>query len=191
MRRGGGTNLQRALQSAFGRASVQRRVRRADGAQIVMEIELIGLGDGNVLFVGHDITERVEMAERLERERQRLQLAQTVSHIGSGEIHLISGALWWSDEMFRLFGFEPAETPPAFELIWERVHPDDRAMARATTQRVQQGIGHAPFVFRVVLPDGTTPAPAPALGDRARRGRRRGARHARGLRRHGATGGAG
>jgi PAS domain-containing protein len=28
-------------------------------------------------------------------------------------------------------------------------------MVRTTTQRVQQGIGHAPFVYRVVLPDGT------------------------------------
>ncbi|MFA7297306.1 MAG: PAS domain-containing protein [Dehalococcoidia bacterium] len=151
-----GANLARALQSAFGRASVQRRVRRGDSSEVVIEAELIGLGDGNVLFVGHDITERVELADRLERERQRLRMAQTISHVGNGEIDLITGARWWSEEMYRLFGFEPGSTPPAFKLIWARVHPDDRAMAQAATERVQQGIGHAPFVFRLVLPDGTT-----------------------------------
>ena len=151
-----GANLQRALTSPFGRAAVQRRIRRRDGSEVIVEVELIGLGDGNVLFVGHDVTDRVELAERLERERQRLRLAQEISHIGSGEIDLVSGQRWWSDEMFRLFGFEPVAQPPAYDVIWARVHPDDRAIARATTEHVMQGIGHAPFTFRLVLPDGST-----------------------------------
>ena len=70
-----GANVRRAIEPTFGRASVQRRLRRGDETEMIIETEMIGLGNGNMLFVGHDITERVELATRLERERQRLRLA--------------------------------------------------------------------------------------------------------------------
>ena len=149
-----GEHVARALESAFGRASVQRRVRRGDGSELIVEIEMIALGDGNMLFVGHDITERVALAERVEREHVRLRYAQEVSHVGSVEINLITGERWWSDEMYRLHGMEPQGAAPAYPEVWAQIHPDDREYAQQMTEEVLAGRTHEPFVFRLILPSG-------------------------------------
>ena len=33
----------------------------------------------------------------------------------------------WSEEHFRIFGFDPEKTEPSFQLFLETVHPEDRS----------------------------------------------------------------
>ena len=101
-----------------------------------------------------DVTVLQEAQIGLERERQRLQLAQQISHVGSGETNLITGERWWSDETFRLFGMEPSDTPPPFDVARMRVHPDDREISERFTREVLQGNEHAPIMLRLMMPDG-------------------------------------
>src|SRR4030095_6670559 len=48
------------------------------------------------------------------------------SHTGSWEWSRANRLLYWSEECYRIQGFEPAHGLPSFESFVERIHPDDR-----------------------------------------------------------------
>jgi signal transduction histidine kinase/integral membrane sensor domain MASE1 len=93
--------------------------------------------------------------EELTRVHNRLLEAQRVAHIGSWEWDLTTDTIWWSDELYRIYGLDPA-SPFSYETYLQRIHPDDRAMVQAEVQRA--GVTGEPFGFdhRVVTPDGIT-----------------------------------
>jgi len=64
------------------------------------------------------------------------------------------GASYWSKEMYRIFGFDPAPTPPSYIEVVQRLHPED---ARYNTPVVEQAIrDRTDFEtdFRLLLPNG-------------------------------------
>jgi len=88
-----------------------------------------------VEFVGTvmDVTERRRTEEILRRSEAYLSEAQRLSHTGSWAMIPATGDItYWSEEAFRLQGFNPAERLPRFEEVRRRFHLDDRA--RATEQ---------------------------------------------------------
>jgi signal transduction histidine kinase len=101
-----------------------------------------------------DLERRIEArSEELQRLHGRLVEAQGVAHIGSWEWDVSADSIWWSDEMYRVYGL-PVGTPITYERYIAMVHPDDRA-------RVQEIVGRSaqtgePFTFehRAVTPDG-------------------------------------
>jgi PAS domain-containing protein len=85
---------------------------------------------GPLEFVGAitDITERKHAEEILRRSEAYLSEAQRLSHTGSwAGIPATGEHTYWSEEAFRVLGFDPAERPPRFEELQRRFHPDDRA----------------------------------------------------------------
>lgn len=64
--------------------------------------------------------------EVLRRKEASLVLAQRLAGMGSWEWQLDSGRMWWSDEMYRIFDYDPDLTEPSISLIVARTHPDDR-----------------------------------------------------------------
>lgn len=76
-----------------------------------------------------------------ERERQRyveniianealMKEAERLAHFGSWEADSASGEVKWSDEIFRIYGYEPGEVRPGHDIILHHIHPDDRAAYR-------------------------------------------------------------
>jgi DNA-binding CsgD family transcriptional regulator len=55
-----------------------------------------------------------------------LALGQQLAKLGSWERDLASGETLWSDELFRILGVEPDDTPRTEEALLEHVHPEDR-----------------------------------------------------------------
>ena len=51
--------------------------------------------------------------------------------VGNWEWDFQSGAVTWSDGLFRLLGLLPGSIEPTYELFLSMVHPDDRAKAEA------------------------------------------------------------
>ena len=101
-----------------------------------------------------DLANRVEARSReLERLHGRLVEAQGVAHIGSWEWDVVQNRIWWSDEMYRLYGL-PIGSPVRYERYVELIHPDDRAAAQKIVN--ESGRTGAPFTFdhRLVTPDG-------------------------------------
>ncbi len=116
-----------------------------------------------------DVARRIEVEEDLRRNRAFLAAAQQVSGVGSWYWDESAHTVVWSDELFRLLGFDPAVSAASFEHLWARIHPDDLDGARKTIDAGLQAQSRCAATFRVVLQDGTvrhiesicTPVPRP------------------------------
>ena len=76
----------------------------------------------------------------LQASEQRLQTGQRIARTGSFEWDLESNELHWSDEHYRIFGWEPGEIHIDNALFIERVHPDDRdAVGQAVLASLRHG----------------------------------------------------
>ena len=108
------------------------------------------------LRVLNDDLERTVTArtDELIKVNERLLEAQDVAHVGSWEWDIAADRVWWSDEMYRIYGIEPG-APIGYETFLNRLHPDDRALADSI---VRQAFANGrPFAYdhRVVRDDGT------------------------------------
>src|ERR1700676_289761 len=83
---------------------------------------------GNFEFVGavSDITDRKRAEEALRRSEGNLAQAQKLTQSGSWSWNVRTGARFWSQETFRIFGYDPEKLTPTWADILERVHPEDR-----------------------------------------------------------------
>ncbi|HEX5710731.1 MAG TPA: PAS domain-containing protein, partial [Sulfuricurvum sp.] len=59
---------------------------------------------------------------------KRLNQAQQISHLGNWEWDIQANTIWWSDEIYRIFGLEPQQFRATYEGFLERVHPEDREL---------------------------------------------------------------
>jgi len=99
----------------------------------------------------------LKVAERtaeLRRSEAYLTEAQKLTHTGSvGWRVTTNQIIHWSDECFRLFGFEPQGGLPSWEEWAQRVHPEDRDKRRQRIERaVSQRTGYE-LDYRIILPD--------------------------------------
>jgi len=94
-----------------------------------------------------DITDRT----RLERNLVR---AQNTAKLGTWEFDRRTNTLWWSDQTYRLLGFEPNETAPSTALWLSRVHSDDLEMVRRTLDIATVQQKPYSIQYRVRLPNG-------------------------------------
>ena len=76
-------------------------------------------------------TKVAERTTELQRSEAYLTEAQRLSHAGSWATIPATGQhTYWSEEAFRIYGFDPAGAPPRFAEFERRIHPDDRARTR-------------------------------------------------------------
>lgn len=105
------------------------------------------------------VQERTKELTRTLRELRRSQGnlvdAQRLAGMGSLEADPVNREAYWSDELYRILGYEPGSVPPILETILERVHPDDRARVREATDRVFQSGEPAEIEHRIRLGDGS------------------------------------
>ena len=92
--------------------------------------------------------------DELRRSEERLAAAQRIAHLGNWDWHVESGEFYWSDEVFRIFGFEPGAFVPTYETFLKLVHPADkpdvnRSINEALYERKPYQIEH-----RISLPSG-------------------------------------
>jgi formate hydrogenlyase transcriptional activator len=115
----------------------ETRVRRANGEYRWMFHRKVPLRDANgriVKWYGSslDIDERkmaeeqiLRNAEELQRSEFYLAEGQRLAHMGSWAFDP-DGFYYWSPELFRMHGLDPASKPPTVQEYLDRVHPHDR-----------------------------------------------------------------
>jgi len=95
---------------------------------------------------------RIEAA--LLHSEMYLTEAQRLSGTGSFGWNVASGEIIWSDETFRIFGYDET-TKPTVELIVERTHPEDRAAVQKTIDVASSEGKDFDQEHRLVMPDGS------------------------------------
>ncbi|HUC71039.1 MAG TPA: ATP-binding protein [Stellaceae bacterium] len=100
-------------------------------------------------------TKVAERTAELQRSEAYLTEAQRLSHTGSWACVPASGKhTYWSEEIFHITGFDPAEGPPRFEKFERRIHPDDRARTRENFRTAIRGKVDIDHSYRIVHPGG-------------------------------------
>ena len=108
----------------------------------------------SMLGVVQDIDERKRAEIALaERERQLLE-AQSLASLGNWSADLASGELVWSDEIYRIFGYEPGSISPSINAFHAAVHPEDLERVNQSERQAEE-TGHYDVVHRIVRPDGS------------------------------------
>jgi PAS domain S-box-containing protein len=103
-----------------------------------------------------DIDDAGKAEDRLRRSEAYLAEAQRISHTGSYAFSPVTRQLlYWSEECYRIWGFDPVQGLPDREIAAQRIHPDDRERVYKETQEARRQKRDFTLEFRIVLPDGT------------------------------------
>jgi PAS domain S-box-containing protein len=96
----------------------------------------------------------MERTEQLGRSEAYLAEAQKLSKTGSFGWNVSSGAIYWSEETFRIFEYG-RETKPGLELVLQRAHPEDRVRVQQAIDRTLQDAKDFDLEHRLLMPDGS------------------------------------
>src|SRR6266700_2432317 len=99
-----------------------------------------------------DVTEHELLTQELRRREAYLTGAQRLSHTGSFGCKLSTGEMFWSEETFRIYGYDPS-TQPSVERVLQRVHPEDRALVQERIDRAYRDGIDCLVECRLLLPD--------------------------------------
>jgi PAS domain S-box-containing protein len=137
----------------------ETRVKTADGRYRWLLHKKVPLRNaaGNVVkWFGSsiDIEDRKRAEFALRREKAYLEEAQRLSRTGIFGWRPASGELIWSDETFRIYGYDKANRP-TIDSSLSRVHPEDVAAVRRLIDRASTETGGFQLQHRLVMPDGS------------------------------------
>jgi len=112
-------------------------------------------GRACLLTMSYDISDRKRVEDELRRSEAYLADSQRVSHTGSWAVYPNAGGVFWSREMYRIFGFDSKGGPPPGQTVIDRIHPDERDRVSKTLEdAVNAGIV-AEGEYRFFMPDGS------------------------------------
>jgi PAS domain S-box-containing protein len=139
----------------------EARVRRFDGVYRWHLFRVVPLYDETGKTVkwyasAFDIEDRKRAEEALRRSEGYLAEAQRLTRTGSWAWSVATRhSVYWSQENYRLFGFDPEGGIPSDEAFYQRIHPEDRDRVRREVflERPDEG-SHFDVEFRIVVPDG-------------------------------------
>jgi PAS domain S-box-containing protein len=90
----------------------------------------------------------------LRSSQMYLAEAQRLSQTGSFGWNTHSGEIFWSEESFRIFGYNNKQAV-ILEMVLERVHPEDKALVQSTLDRTSGDAKDFDYEHRLLMPDGS------------------------------------
>jgi PAS domain S-box-containing protein len=102
-----------------------------------------------------DLSSLAKLSGELTRSEAYLEEAQRLSHTGSFGWKISTGEIIWSNESFRIFGYDKAPSV-TFDMFFQRVHPEDRGLVQRTLDRASSDGKDFDYEHRLLMPDGST-----------------------------------
>jgi PAS domain S-box-containing protein len=99
--------------------------------------------------------ERKQTEGKLIAHQRQWEEAQLLARLGSWSWNIPTGALTWSDELYRIFGLDKDAFHPTHQAFPDLVHPDDLALFEGALEDSLKGRRSYDCEFRIVRPDGT------------------------------------
>jgi len=135
------TRLRTELQEA--KKALETRVRERN-SELVEAIEKLK----------NEIAERKRAEETLKKSETRLAEAQKIAHLGNWDWDIVTNDIYWSDEIYRIFGLRPQEFGATYEAFLDMIHPEDREFVKRSVSEALSKNKHYSIDHRIVLPSG-------------------------------------
>jgi PAS domain S-box-containing protein len=126
----------------------------------VKHLHSVGAGvlgsEGRIEIVGalQDVTEQKAAEETLRRSEAFLAKGQTLSQTGTFSWRLATEEFIWSDELYRIYEFEPG-IHITFEIIATRYLPEDKSIITGVAEQARRGIMNFDYAHRLLMPNGS------------------------------------
>jgi two-component system, cell cycle sensor histidine kinase and response regulator CckA len=159
------TRIQNKLDDSNPIRHYETKYVRMDGNEIDVEVVVCSIvyqGEPASLVMFHDILERKRAQQKLRESEANLAAAQRIAHLGSWtleldrfkEEELDKNPLYWSDEIFRIFGYEVGQIEVSRSNFLRAVHPADRQRINdAVAKALREQIGYS-VEYRITRPNG-------------------------------------
>lgn len=111
--------------------TIEKRHIRKDGALLWTNLTGTVIRDAHgrpqLLFgIVEDISKRKRTEHDLIVSESRQKEAQQIAHVGNWEWDVTTNQVFWSDELFRIYGYRPQEIAPDYGLVLNAMHPDSK-----------------------------------------------------------------
>ena len=90
----------------------------------------------------------------LRASESRLNAAQRMAQIGSWDRDLQKNEIYWSDEQYRIWGYEPGEVAPSHELVRSHIYPDDLKIYDKAHETIFYRKDPYDLEYRIIRKDG-------------------------------------
>ena len=106
------------------------------------------------LSLSNEIIEKENAKTILQNKTNNLNDAQRIAHIGSWEWDIKTGKEVWSDEQFKMFGYEPAEETASYSLFINSLHPEDKDSVLLAAKQAMDGTKKFNLEYRIIRKEG-------------------------------------
>jgi PAS domain S-box-containing protein len=103
-----------------------------------------------------DVTERVASVQKLLQSENLSKQAQALTHIGNWSWEIDQDKVYWSDEMYRIYGLAPQSEQITLGRFLSFIHPDDKGVRMKELQTSLETRIVKEYIFRIVSADGAT-----------------------------------
>jgi PAS domain S-box-containing protein len=106
-------------------------------------------GEPATFVVFRDISEQKRLENRLKRSESLLKEAQEIAHIANYERNLITGEGKWSDELYKILGYESGKIESLDSVFNEHILPEERDLLKEKLQQARESKESIKHTFRI------------------------------------------
>jgi PAS domain S-box-containing protein len=149
----------RMLAGELSSYHITKRYVHPDGRAIWVQVHMSLVRDSSghpthTIAQVEDITERRRAEESLRQSSMQLAEAQKLAQLGSWEWNPSTGEAVCSEELFRIFGWDPSTQQPSLEAFMDLVPADERERVSRTIEAALEASESFRFETPIVRPDG-------------------------------------
>jgi len=129
-------------------------IHLADEHENRVPLENVEFLENMAMLIGEAL-HRFNVEHALRSSESRLLEAQHIAHLGYWDMDYVANKLWWSEEVYRIFGLKPQQFGPTYEAFLSLVHPEDREAVETAVNEAMYNQKPYNIDHRIIRPDGS------------------------------------
>lgn len=110
---------------------LEKEYVRKDGSRVYINLKINLLSDDEgrpsyYYFFVDDMSGYKQSEKILLEHEAAFKKVQYMAHVGYWYLDMSANKMYWSDELYRILGFNPAEQEPSLEMYLKAIRPEDR-----------------------------------------------------------------